>query len=225
MFIKHTQIIKEFRHFKFLISRMRRNSLMRIWPNTKIQKEQNKLKKLEKNFHSKISSLEKQIAQFKETLIQIKNSAQAKVDESLLLDMNKAKEKAEIEYQKIFEDLKASELRIRQFSKNERYLKNELENQKNSLEIENRKLLQKVTKLLKANKNSEENWKISEENTIAREKIIKKLNDFLENLEKENRTQKEAIKLLKDEKESYKEKLRFAEIQLKILSKDAKVKD
>ena len=225
MFIKLTQIIKEFRHFKFLISRMRRNSLLRIWPNTKIQKEQNKLKKLEKNFHSKISSLEKQIAQFKETLIQIKNSAQAKVDESLLLDMNKAKEKAEIEYQKIFEDLKASELRIRQFSKNERYLKNELENQKNSLEIENRKLLQKVTKLLKANKNSEENWKISEENTIAREKIIKKLNDFLENLEKENRTQKEAIKLLKDEKESYKEKLRFAEIQLKILSKDAKVKD
>ena len=225
MFIKHTQIIKEFRHFKFLISRMRRNSLMRIWPNTKIQKEQNKLKKLEKNFHSKISSLEKQIAQFKETLIQIKNSAQPKVDESLLLDINKAKENAEIEYQKILEDLKASELKIRQFSKNERYLKNELENQKNSLEIENRKLLQKVTKLLKANKNSEENWKISEENTIAREKIIKKLNDFLENLEKENRTQKEAIKLLKDENESYKEKLRFAEIQLKILSKDAKVKD
>ena len=204
---------------------MRRNSLMRIWPNTKIQKEQNKLKKLEKNFHSKISSLEKQIAQFKETLIQIKNSAQAKVDESLLLDMNNAKEKAEIEYQKILEDLKASELKIRQFSKNERYLKNELENQKNLLEIENRKLLQKVTKLLKANKNSEENWKISEENTIAREKIIKKLNDFLENLEKENRTQKEAIKLLKDENESYKEKLRFAEIQLKILSKDAKVRD
>ena len=198
---------------------------MRIWPNTKIQKEQNKLKKLEKNFHSKISSLEKQIAQFKETLIQIKNSAQAKVDESLLLDINKAKENAEIEYQKILEDLKASELKIRQFSKNERYLKNELENQKNLLEIENRKLLQKVTKLLKANKNSEENWKISEENTIAREKIIKKLNDFLENLEKENRTQKEAIKLLKDENESYKEKLRFAEIQLKILSKDAKVRD
>ena len=198
---------------------------MRIWPNTKIQKEQNKLKKLEKNFHSKISSLEKQIAQFKETLIQIKNSAQPKVDESLLLDINKAKENAEIEYQKILEDLKASELKIRQFSKNERYLKNELENQKNLLEIENRKLLQKVTKLLKANKNSEENWKISEENTIAREKIIKKLNDFLENLEKENRTQKEAIKLLKDENESYKEKLRFAEIQLKILSKDAKVKD
>ena len=225
MFIKHPQIIKEFRHFKFLISRMRRNSLMRIWPNTKIQKEQNKLKKLEKNFHSKISSLEKQIAQFKETLIQIKNSAQPKVDESLLLDINKAKENAEIEYQKILEDLKASELKIRQFSKNERYLKNELENQKNLLEIENRKLLQKVTKLLKANKNSEENWKISEENTIAREKIIKKLNDFLENLEKENRTQKEAIKLLKDENESYKEKLRFAEIQLKILSKDAKVKD
>ena len=204
---------------------MRRNSLMRIWPNTKIQKEQNKLKKLEKNFHSKISSLEKQIAQFKETLIQIKNSAQAKIDESLLLDINKAKENAEIEYQKILEDLKASELKIRQFSKNERYLKNELENKNNSLEIENRKLLQKVTKLLKANKNSEENWKISEENTIAREKIIKKLNDFLENLEKENRTQKEAIKLLKDENERYKEKLGFAEIQLKILSKDAKVRD
>ena len=121
--------------------------------------------------------------------------------------------------------MKAAELKLRQFSKNERYLKNELENQKNSLEIENRKLLQKVTKLLKANKNSEENWKISEENTVAREKIIKKLNDFLENLEKENRTQKEAIKLLKDENESYKEKLRFAEIQLKILSKDAKVRD
>ena len=64
---------------------MRRNSLMRIWPNTKIQKEQNKLKKLEKNFHSKISSLEKQIAQFKETLIQIKNSAQTKTDEFHLL--------------------------------------------------------------------------------------------------------------------------------------------
>ena len=101
MFIKHTQIIKEFRHFKFLISRMRRNSLMRIWPNTKIQKEQNKLKKLEKNFHSKISSLEKQIAQFKETLIQIKNSAQSKIDEYLLLDINMVKEESEITYQKL----------------------------------------------------------------------------------------------------------------------------
>ena len=66
---------------------------MRIWPNTKIQKEQNKFKKLEKNFYSKISSLEKQIAQFKDTLIQIKNSAQPKVDESLLLDINKGRVK------------------------------------------------------------------------------------------------------------------------------------
>ena len=78
---------------------------MRIWPNTKIQKEQNKFKKLEKNFHSKISSLEKQIAQFKETLIQIKNSAQSKIDEYLLLDINMVKEESEITYQKLLDDL------------------------------------------------------------------------------------------------------------------------
>jgi len=112
---------------------MRRNSLMRIWPNTKIQKEQSKVKKLEKNFRVKISSLEKQVAQFKETIKEIKNSTQPKVNESLLADINKAKEKAEIEYKKILEDLKESELKIRQISKNERYLKNELENKNNIL--------------------------------------------------------------------------------------------
>jgi len=43
----------------------------------------------------------------------------------------------------------------------------------------------------------------------------------IQKLERENIKNIEVIKLLRDEKESFEEKLRFAEIQIKILSKDA----
>ena len=132
-----------------------------------------------------------------------------------------AKGKAESEYQKVLDDLKFSEQRVRQLSKNERYLENELlirqdyENKSNFFEIENRKLLKMVSKLKETNKVSEENWKIAEENTITRENINMKLQNLLDvkskqvqKLEAENGKHKETIDQMTNQIEAFKNEIK-----------------
>ena len=132
-----------------------------------------------------------------------------------------AKGKAESEYQKVLDDLKISEQSVRQLSKNERYLENELlirqdyENKSNFFEIENRKLLKMVSKLKETNKVSEENWKIAEENTITRENINRKLQDLLyvkskqvQKLEAENGKHKETIDQMTNQIEAFKNEIK-----------------
>ena len=160
------------------------------------------VEELEENFHSKISAVKKQLAKYEETIEEMKNSSpQLNVLDSLLLGINDEKEKLEIEYNKLLIDLNTAESKIRNRTKNE------LVYRTNTLKVENRKLLQKKIKLLRADKRCKINWKIAKDNCAARKNINKKLMAYLELKEKrikkfetENQAQ---IETLKCEVENY----------------------
>jgi len=205
---------------------VRKKNIICFFPNTKIKKEQNKVKKLEQNFYAKLSNLDKQTSQFRGTIQELIDSPHLKIDKSLLHDIEKAKENAELEYNKLKADLNAVELERRKQSKNEKYLQNELDIKSNliydianknmkklsqqkqkysQILNENKKLLKKVADLIETNKKSELNWKIAEENKNTRDSINKKLQDLIrnkeiqiENLETENATLTQAMASMKE---------------------------